>query len=73
MEEDRTLPVISAFIFLVISQISCILSCIGSGEAAVTFAAAGYNPVKILKFTGPYLLIAIISCGLMAQIMYPLY
>lgn len=45
----------------------------GSGEAAVTFAAAGYNPVKILKFTGPYLLIAIISCGLMAQIMYPLY
>lgn len=45
----------------------------GSGEAAVTFAAAGYNPVKILKFTGPYLLIAIVSCGLMAQIMYPLY
>ena len=45
----------------------------GSGEAAVTFAAAGYNPVKILKFTGPYLLIAIISCGLMAQFMYPLY
>ena len=45
----------------------------GSGEAAVTFAAAGYNPVKILKFTGPYLLIAIVSCGLMAQFMYPLY
>ena len=45
----------------------------GSGEAAVTFAAAGYNPVKILKFTGPYLLIAIISCGLMAQFMYQLY
>ncbi len=45
----------------------------GSGEAAVTFAAAGYNPVKILKFTGPYLLIAIVTCGLMAQIMYPLY
>lgn len=45
----------------------------GSGEAAVTFAAAGYNPVKILKFTGIYCVIAIISCGLMAQIMYPLY
>ena len=45
----------------------------GSGEAAVTFAAAGYNPVKILKFTGIYCIIAIISCGLMAQIMYPLY
>lgn len=45
----------------------------GSGEAAVTFAAAGYNPLKILKFTGPYLIIAIVSCGLMAQIMYPLY
>lgn len=45
----------------------------GSGEAAVTFAAAGYNPVKILKFTGPYCLIAIVTCGIMAQIMYPLY
>ena len=45
----------------------------GSGEAAVTFAAAGYNPVKVLKFTGPYCLIAIVSCGIMAQIMYPLY
>lgn len=45
----------------------------GSGEAAVTFAAAGYNPFKILKFTGPYLLIAIVSCAITAQVMYPLY
>ena len=45
----------------------------GSGEAAVTFAAAGYNPVKILKFKVIYCVIAIISCGLIAQIMYPLY
>lgn len=45
----------------------------GSGEAAVTFAAAGYNPFKIIKFTGPYLIIAIVSCAITAQVMYPLY
>lgn len=45
----------------------------GSGEAAVTFAAGGYNPVKILKFTLPYVLVAIVSCAVSAQFMYPLY
>ena len=45
----------------------------GSGEAAVAFAAGGYNPVKVLKFTVPYMILAIISCAVTAQIMYPLY
>ena len=45
----------------------------GSGEAAVAFAAGGYNPVKVLKFTVPYMLLAIITCALTAQFMYPLY
>ena len=45
----------------------------GSGEAAVAFAAGGYNPVKVLKFTVPYMILAIISSAVTAQIMYPLY
>lgn len=45
----------------------------GSGECAVCFAAGGYNPLKVLKFTLPYMILAIISCAAAAQIMYPLY
>lgn len=45
----------------------------GSGEAAVTFAAGGYNPAKVLRFTLPYLIIAIIGCTLSACLLYPLY
>lgn len=45
----------------------------GSGEAAVTFAVAGYNPVKILKFTLPFILLAAISMAVSAQIFYPLH
>lgn len=44
----------------------------GSGEAAVTFAAGGYNPVKILKFTLPYMILAAISTAVSAQIFFPL-
>lgn len=45
----------------------------GSGEAAVCFAAGGYNPVKVLKFTLPYIVLAIVSCAIAAQVLYPLY
>lgn len=45
----------------------------GSGECAVCFAAGGYNPLKVLKFTLPYMILAIISCAVAAQVMYPLY
>ena len=45
----------------------------GSGEAAVAFAAGGYNPVKVLKFTIPYMILAIVSCAVTAEFMYPLY
>lgn len=45
----------------------------GSGEAAVAYAAGGYNPVKVLRFTVPYMILAIVSCALTAQFMYPLY
>lgn len=45
----------------------------GSGEAAVAFAAGGYNPVKVLTFTLPYMALAILTCAVTAQFMYPLY
>lgn len=45
----------------------------GSGEAAVTYAAGGYNPGRVARFTLPYCLIAIVSCAISAQLMYPLY
>lgn len=44
----------------------------GSGECAVCFAAGGYNPVKVLKFTIPYMLIAIASCAISAELLFPL-
>lgn len=45
----------------------------GSGEAAVAFAAASYNPVKVLKFTLPFLIISILTCAIAAQVMYPAF
>ncbi len=45
----------------------------GSGEAAVCFAAGGYNPVKVMKFTIPYIILGIISSAVAANIMYPIY
>lgn len=45
----------------------------GSGEAAVAFAAGGYNPVKVLKFSLPYMLLTILSCAISANFLYPIY
>ena len=45
----------------------------GSGEAAVAFAAGGYNPLKVLRFTVPYMILSIVTCALTAEFMYPLY
>lgn len=45
----------------------------GFGEAAVAFAAGGYNPVKVMKYTVPYMILSIIVCALTAELMYPLY
>lgn len=44
----------------------------GSGECAVAFAAGGYNPAKVLRFTLPYMLLAMLSCAVSAQLLYPL-
>ena len=45
----------------------------GSGEAAVAFAAGGYNPVKVLRFTVPYMAVSILGYAISAQLLYPLY
>lgn len=45
----------------------------GSGEAAVCFAAGGYNPFKVLKFTLPYMILAAVSTAISAQLLFPLY
>ncbi len=44
----------------------------GSGEAAVTYAAGGYNPAKVLRYTLPYIVLSIIGYAVSAQILYPL-
>jgi len=44
----------------------------GSGEAAITFAAGEYNPLKVLRFTLPYIIIAIVTCAISAELMYPI-
>lgn len=45
----------------------------GSGEAAVCFAAGGYNPAKVMKFTIPYIILGIISSAVAANLMFPIY
>lgn len=45
----------------------------GSGEAAVAFAAGGYNPARVLKFTIPYMAVSILAYAISAQLLYPLY
>ena len=47
----------------------------GSGEAAVAFAAGGYNPFdpKVLRFTVPYMLVTILAYAISAHLMFPLY
>lgn len=45
----------------------------GSGEAAVAFAAGGYNPAKVLRFTVPYMAISILGYAISAQLLFPLY
>lgn len=44
----------------------------GSGECAVAFAAGEYNPAKVLKFTLPYMILAILSCAISAHLFFPL-
>lgn len=45
----------------------------GSAECALMFAAGQHNPVKLLKFTLPYLLVAIATLVISVSIFFPVY
>lgn len=45
----------------------------GSAECALMFAAGRHDPVKLLKYTGPYLILAVISMVASVSIFYPVY
>ena len=45
----------------------------GAAECAVAYAAGGYNPGKVLKFTVPYMVIAIVTTAVSANLLFPIY
>ncbi|MGI5990586.1 MAG: SLC13 family permease [Lachnospiraceae bacterium] len=45
----------------------------GSGEGAVMYSIAGYSPVRCLRFTLPYIIIAIFVLSLSTNYFFPVY
>ena len=45
----------------------------GSGECALMFAVTGHNPIKLLRYTLPYLLLAILSLTFSVNMFYPVF
>lgn len=45
----------------------------GSASATMAYAIGGFNPIKTLKFTIPYLIIGIITLIFSANLIFPLY
>lgn len=45
----------------------------GCSAATIAFAVGNHNPVKMLKFTIPYLLIGMVSLIISAEIFFPVY
>lgn len=45
----------------------------GSAECALAFAIGQHEPAKLLKYTLPYLAIAVISLSVVADLMFPVY
>ncbi|MEI3187545.1 MAG: hypothetical protein V8S27_06755 [Lachnospiraceae bacterium] len=45
----------------------------GSAECALAFAIGQHAPAKLLKYTIPYLLIAVVTLVLSANFFYPVY
>lgn len=45
----------------------------GSAECALAFAIGQHQPAKLLKYTLPYLLIAIVTLSISASIFFPVY
>lgn len=45
----------------------------GSGECALMFGVTGHNPIKLLRYTLPYLLLAILSLTFSVNMFYPVF
>ncbi len=60
-------------IAIAISSVLAIAFPSGSAECALTFAAGRYNPIKTLKYTIPYLIIATISLVISANMFFPVW
>ena len=45
----------------------------GSGECALMFAVTGHNPIKLLRYTAPYLLIAILTLTFSVNLFFPVF
>lgn len=45
----------------------------GSSECALMFATTGHSPIKLLKYTFPYLVIAVVTLVFSANLFYPVF
>ena len=45
----------------------------GSGECALMFAVTGHNPIKLLRYTGPYLILAVLALTFSINMFYPVF
>ena len=45
----------------------------GSGECALMFAVTGHNPIKLLRYTGPYLVLAVLALTFSINMFYPVF
>ena len=45
----------------------------GSAECALAFAIGQHQPGKLLKYTFPYLLIAVVTLAISASVFFPVY
>lgn len=45
----------------------------GSGECALMFAVTKQNPIKLLRYSGPYLILAILALTISINLFYPVF
>lgn len=45
----------------------------GSGECALMFAVTGHNPIKLLRYSGPYIVLAVLALTFSINMFYPVF
>lgn len=45
----------------------------GSGECALMFAVTKQNPIKLLRYSGPYLILAVLALTISINLFYPVF